>query len=452
MNGRRWRWGLIGLLTAVAVGLLGCGWRWWEVQRDREAMAEIEEEIENGRPGTAARDLAVLLGRRPDSDEAIYLLGVCESARGRTQAASEAWSRVAPDSAFAARAIFGLIDLEMERGRFAEAERIVENALRDPLVDSSSLPILLGPLYCNQGRLEETLRLLESRWDHLNESREGASEAAINLVRAHIDLPTNSVSTDVVRSILDHAAEMAVDDDRVWLGKANLAIRVGAYDEAAHWIEACLRKRPADIPVWRARLQWAMASGRLAEAMEAVKRLPVSAESPALVARLAAWLAAQRKDPVAERRALEQLIAIDPEDFAAFDRVAELLAHQGQSGPAIELKHRKHEIERLRGRYLQLHKRYQPWRDSAEMSVLAEQLGRRFEARAFAVVAAVAHPDDDNLQRRSANLGRSKPNIDGKGTTVADTLASAFDSAIGASNRTPPAPLSQVTVHEESRP
>ena len=52
--------------------------------------------------------------------------------------------------------------------------------------------------------------------------------------------------------ISNQAASLAPDDDRVWLGRANLAIRTGAYDEAKRWLDACLKRRPEDVPVWRA--------------------------------------------------------------------------------------------------------------------------------------------------------------------------------------------------------
>src|SRR3954470_22511382 len=115
------RWGLLLLLAVVAGGLLSwAGWKWWEVRRSRRALAEIEEEIDNGRHGTAARKLIALLARQPDSDEALYLLGTCEMARGRTEAADTAWARVPPDSPFAPRAILGRMQLQMERGRLAD--------------------------------------------------------------------------------------------------------------------------------------------------------------------------------------------------------------------------------------------------------------------------------------------------------------------------------------------
>ena len=44
----------------------------------------------------AAKDLLELLDRNPGSDEALYLLGTCEKARGRTAAAAEAWAKISP--------------------------------------------------------------------------------------------------------------------------------------------------------------------------------------------------------------------------------------------------------------------------------------------------------------------------------------------------------------------
>ena len=61
-DARRWRPAL--LLAAIAGGLLWEGWRWWEFRQSRKAMAEIEQELEDGRHGTAARNLIALLARQ----------------------------------------------------------------------------------------------------------------------------------------------------------------------------------------------------------------------------------------------------------------------------------------------------------------------------------------------------------------------------------------------------
>jgi tetratricopeptide (TPR) repeat protein len=386
-------------------------------------MAEIEEDIENGRHASAGRKLVSLMDWQPNSDEALFLLGTCEMARRRTKAAAEAWSRVPPDSRFAPQAILGAMQIEMDRGQFAEAEEIVRHALDDPRIDGSSLPILLGPVYCQQGRGEETLRLIESRWKALDQAGEGSSEPAINLVRAHIDLRLSPVPSEVIRSALDLAGRLAPNDDRVWLGRANLAIRAGSYNEAAGWLDRCLKRRPDDGPVWRARLDWAVAADRVAEAREALKHLPSELSSPAQIDKLAAWFAAHRGDVESEQRALEHVIALDPADFAASDRLAELALKHGQPDLAAQLRRTRTGIETLMTRYQKLHARRQPSRDAAEMARLAEQLGQQFEARAFLTLAVAVEPDRadirDDLDRLNQHANSSKA----PGRTVAEQLA-----------------------------
>jgi predicted Zn-dependent protease len=422
--GRR---GLV-LLAAVVVGLLlWGGWNWWEMRRDRRAFAEIEEEIENGRHGIAARKLTDLLARRPGSDEALYVLGTCEHARGRNEQAAQAWARVQPGSRFAPQAILGRMQLEMEHGRLAEAERLITDALADPRIDGSSLPILLGPIYCQQGRQDETLRLLEVRWDRLNQAGEGASEPAINLVRAHIDLQQRPIPAEVIRAALDQAARLAPEDDRIWLGKANLAIRVGAHEEAAQWLDACLRRRPDDFAIWRARLGWALATNRVPEAQEAMKRLLARESTPAQVQRLAAWLAARRGDLASERRALERLVEADPADFAALDRLADLLAREGHPASVADVRRTKDEIDQHRARYQKLYARNQPLRDAAEMARLAEKLGRSFEAKVWLTVAAAVDPDRKDFRADLARLTQRDQTNSWPGRTLADVVAAELD-------------------------
>ena len=325
----------------------------------------------------------------------------------------------------------------MERGRFSEAEQIIRGALDDPRVNANSLPILLGPSYCHQGRQEETLRLIETRWEALNQAGEGDSELAINLVRAHLDLQQRPIPIEVIRSVLDQAASLAPDDDRIWLGKANLAIRVGSYEEAKRWIDECLRRRPEDIPIWRARLDWAVATNQVLAANEALKHLPVVGSTPAEVLRLAAWLATRRGDRDAERQALERLIAVDHADLAALERLAELAVQDGQPARAGELRTRIGEIHQLEARYMKLYQRNQPRRDAVEMANLAEQLGQVFEAKAFLTVGTAVHPDREDLRLRLDKLERSEPPRDPKGRFLADVLATQSESATNSSASSP---------------
>jgi len=373
-------------------------------------LKAIKGEIEGGRYALAARDLRSLLAWSSNTAGARYLLGSCERSRGNRDAAAEAWAQVPPASRFAVAALLGRMELDVERGRFADAERLIHQALADPRIDASELALKFGSVYGREGRVEEAQKLIEAAWATLNEAGKGASEPAIILVRLHIELPSQTYSVEEIRSILDQAGRLAPEDDRVWLGKANLAIRIGSHDEAGRWLDACLRSHPDDVSVWRSRLDWAMASNRLEEALEAMRRLPSVEETPARAQRRAAWLAARGGDRKAERRALEYVIVDDPTDFAAFDRLLELAIQDSQPTVADELRCKKSEIQRLEARYQRLYRRNQPTRDAEEMAHLAEQLGRWFEARGFLTVATAVNPDREDLRDDLARINQRTPN------------------------------------------
>ncbi|GAC1473707.1 MAG: hypothetical protein NVSMB9_22810 [Isosphaeraceae bacterium] len=402
-------------------------WRWWNFQSYQRAMTQIQEEMDNGRNAVAASALNALLAWKPDSDEAIFLLGTCEMARGRIEAADRAFARVRPDSRFTPQAILGRLQLRMGQGRYAAAEEVVRDALNDSRVDRAGLPLLLGPLYFQEGRLEETLRLVEKNWEALNGAGEGSSEQAINLARTHGELRTNPVPTEVIRAALDQAGRSAPEDDRVWLGKANLAIGDGSYDAASNWLDACRKRRPQDVPVWRARLNWAMATKSVAAAREALEHLPAEDWSPAGIQKLAAWLAARRGDVGSERRALETLLDADPADLEALDRLAELAAKDGQKERAAALVREKAEIGRLQARYDKLYRRNQPARDAAEMGRLAARLGRGFEARAFLTLATAMDADNKDLRNELSRLDRASQETLKPGATLAEVLSARLD-------------------------
>ncbi|MGO9471599.1 MAG: tetratricopeptide repeat protein [Isosphaeraceae bacterium] len=418
-----WRWLLP--LGVLAVGLLGAGgWRWSEASRYRAALAEAKVDIRAGRHTTAARKLNDLLTWKPACDEAFYLLGTCEQAKGHVEAAQKAWLRVPPGSPFWSQAILGLIELEVDRGRFAEAERLVENALQGRRLEGSDLPILLGPLYCRQGRLEEAKRVVESRWIHLRDQGEGASEKALTLVRLHIELDRKPVPVELIRSVVDEAHRRAPEDDRVWLGKARLAIRMHAYDEAARWLDDCSKWRPNDVAVWRARLDWALATNRLETVREALKHVPAATAAPAQVPRLAAWLAARQGDAAAESRALERVVGIDPADVPAHNRLIELALQQGHIERAEKLRRQAAEIHQLEALYNKRFDRNQPLRDAALMAGIAERLGRGFEARVFLTVAIAVDPGRDDLRRDLERLDQHAKAANREGRSLADAFAS----------------------------
>jgi enediyne biosynthesis protein E4 len=387
-------------------------------------MAEIQLAMESGRNGWAARELRAFLATRPGSDRAAYLLGVCEKARARAESALEAWRQVPPDSQWAGLAILGSMELQIERGRLADAEQLVMQAMNDPRLDHFGLRTLLVPEYVKQGRFAEAERLIEEWWGILEDAGGGTWEQAINLAQLHMEILWKIETVETLRSYFDQASGMAPDDDRVLLGKANLAIRNRSFVDAKRWLEACLHRRPEDAAVWRARLSWAMAANRLVELHEALEHLPVAESTPAQINRLAAWLAAHRGDFDAERQALERLLADDPADLEALDRLAEFAVKEGDQARAAELRDRKAKIQQLNDRYRKLYDRNQPSRDAPEMARLAEQLGRVFEARLFLSAAIEEEPDRADFRSHFARLCKRAETVTGQGRTLAELFAS----------------------------
>jgi enediyne biosynthesis protein E4 len=427
---RRWR--LVAALAVVAGLLLWAGWKWWEIQSYRRAMAEIDYDMGAGRHALAARKLAAILARNPRSDDAAYLLGKCEKARGRIDEASLAWARVPPGSSFAYSAIEDRIQLQIDRGQLADAEQVIVDMLKDSRFDGLDLPGAFVPIYLAQGRVEEAKRLIEVRWNRINDHGDGALEQAINLVRAYVDLRGKTTSIEATRALLDDAARLAPKDDRISLGRANLAIRTGSYEEAARWLESCRQRRPDDLAVWRARLDWAIAAGRMSDARAAMEHLPAVDFTQPHVQRLAARFAARQGNTAAERLALKGVIAADPTDFVALARLAELEVKSGHPEVAAELSRKKTDVERLQARYQKLHERYQPERDAAEMAALAEQLGSLFEARAFLTVAVAANPDRSSFRKDLARISQNFRPDDQPGRTLVDLFDAELD-ALGKS-------------------
>ena len=415
------------LLFLVVGGVFFSSWKWSEVQHHRQTLAEIENEIVSGLHGSAARKLKSILAQQPNSAEALYLLGTLEMARGRPDAASEAWARVPPGSACAPQAIEASVQANIALGRLAEAERIFNEARDDPRIDTSSMSLLLAPVLSEHGRVEEALRMIESCWETLNRVGDGNSELAIKLVRSHVDLRRRSVSIQAAGEALERASRLAPDDDRIWLARANLAIRAGSYDEAARLIDACLERRPEDPTAWHARLDWALAANRVAGAREALEHLPANLSTPALIHKLTAWFAARRGEVESERRALERVTAVDPADFFALDRLVLIAEQNGQPDRAEGLRREKAGIEKILARYDRLHARHQPKRDAAEMASLAEKLGQRFEATAVLTLAVAVDPNRHDLRSELDRLKARDDTLERHGRTLADLLASESD-------------------------
>jgi tetratricopeptide (TPR) repeat protein len=383
---RRRRWVLLSLVCGGA--LVAGGRAWWADRRYQSAMEEIEAEILAHRYAIACRNLDKLLSWRADPKGGIlYLLGSCELVRGRIQEAGEAWARVLPGSAFSEKAIRGRMRIFHDTGLLASAEEVINKAAADPRNDRTAVLVSLVPILSELGRVDEAEGFIENRWEHLKALGEGALDPAIKLVRQHIELTLKATPVETIRASLEQASKLAHDDDRAWLGRANLAIRTGQLAEAGRLLDACRLRRPEDIPVWQARLNWGMATHQIDVVNEALKHLSTTESNPAKVHRTTAWLAAHRGDVAAERQELELVVEADPADRTALDRLAALAQKDGQPARAAELLRQKAEVDRALARYIKLHDRKQPLRDAAELARLAKQLGRQFESRAFLVIA-----------------------------------------------------------------
>jgi enediyne biosynthesis protein E4 len=422
MNHSRPRWRQV-LALVLAGGLAWFGWTWWNDRRDRLDLLDIKSEMANAHYGIAARRLTELLAQRRSADEAAYLLGICEERRGRYKAAMEAWARVSPGSSFSHPAIQASMQFAEDSGRFADVERLIMEAAADRRNDGSALRAMLVPLYSQLGRLDEAERLVQTRWAVLNAAGKAGLELAVFQLRLHIVLTLKPNSVDNIRTYLDRAARSAPDDDRVWLGRANLAIRTSNYDEAQQWLNACLERRPDDVPVWRARLRLGMAANRIDIVRQALTHLPAAESTAAQLYRLSAWLSSRRGDIQTERRELQRLVAVDPGDLTALDRLAQLAEKEGQPAHAAELGKKKAEVERLLARYESLYDRKQPIRDALEMAQIGQQIGRTFEARAFLALAISEDPERDDLRRDIGRLTPSTPVVALRRQSLAEALA-----------------------------
>jgi enediyne biosynthesis protein E4 len=391
-------WG-IGLLVGALL-IIG-GWILWTQLRYKQAILEVEDHIAQGRYSAACRNLEALLVQQADVNGGLlYQLGFCELARGHIEATEKAWASIEPGTDFSERAIRGRMLLLQNEGKIAQAERLVIKAANDRRNDRTSLMVLLVPILIDLGRQDEATELIEDRWANLNARGHGALDPAINLLLQHVELTTGVAAIDVVRTLLDEAAKLAPEDDRVSLGRANLAIRTGDTKDAERWLNECEQKRPDDRAVWRARLKWATATERIDAVERAMTHLATVASNSAEQHRTSAWLAGHRGDFAKERSELELLLAADPGDLSAFDRLIDLHVKGGQPALAAEVLQNRNAVRELLGRYMMLHGRKQPIRDAEELARIAEQLGRGFEARGFLTIAVFQEPGRKDLREK----------------------------------------------------
>ncbi len=347
-------------------------------------------------PETARRLLEDASRRWPREGEIAFLLGACEMSLGRPESATEAWSRVPADSPFAPHAALYRARLVLRQDRFAEAEGLLETAMKGGGAHQIEARETLVNLYKLQGRFDEARALVLGAW--------GQYPNPGGLIKELETLSSNRpVGLDVVHSALEKASRNAPDDDRIWLGWANLAARSGKFDEAKRRLEACLERRPGDAAVWRGWLDWSLAAQDEAELERAIRHLPPDRLTPPEVLSLRAWFAARAGDAAGERRFQEEMVAREPGNLRALQRLADLALADGQADRAARLRERRAELNRVKFEYENKVLKLDP-REAPEAARMAERLGRYFEAQALWTVAARSDPGNSEAREATDRL------------------------------------------------
>jgi len=374
-------------ILSLVGGLAWVGARIAAEDRFLNTLAQARSDARRGRFEAARSVLLALPAWRLDDPEAADLLATSEHAAGRYEAALVAWSRIPPDSPLSASAaLWRARTLAGNLGRYAEAEAILERALRTGGKLRIEIAHTLWQLYFYQLRLDDMRRLSrETRADWPDPPAE---------LRDLWLIDDATVLVNEIREAVETAATRAPEDDRVWLAQAGLDRLDGRWEDAARRLDACLRRRPDDPAVWLAKLRLARASADPEAVKQALGHLPADAllESEALDLR--AWLAASRKDLDDQRRTLERRIAVGPADPSAFDALAVLAWEAGRKDQAAELRKRKADLDAAKDQYRRLLANRVPVDSLEELARLAESLGRGFEAEGWWSLVRRNRPDD----------------------------------------------------------
>jgi tetratricopeptide (TPR) repeat protein len=407
-------------LQTALILILGIGAAAWggvravEARRLRATLDRAKQEIEAGLYGTAWKRLTGLPPGWTAEGEVAYQLGLCERHRGRHAAAMAVWERVPPDSPFAVPAAVERIRLTIDWGRLTRAESLLPDALRRASgAERGELFRLWEQLYRLEGRVDDARRVVLASW--------ASADSPAAVMQELYRLDTMDLSPDLTRGFLEAAD---ADDDRVWLGRGNLAVRAGRFDEAARWLDACSRRRPNDPAVWRARLELVRATGDAEGAWRALDHLTADDVSPVELLRLRAWLAARLGDGPAERAALLALVEQEPGDTAALDRLAALAAEAGAAAEVDRLRSRAVRMGDLKERYRRL-SQTDTIDDPAELANLAGILGRRIEARGWALIRdGKAKPSRPGASReREGLVPEGSGDVPASGRSLAELCA-----------------------------
>jgi hypothetical protein len=404
----RWLWLWLALGLAGLVAVCG-GFAWIEGRRCQGELVRAKGEMASGLHHLARQRLADVAARRPSWSEAAYQLGVCEDVLEHPAAALEAWTRVAQDSSFYAKAVLGRVRILTSTGRLWPAETLLQSLHVASGPDRVQARQTFEHLLRLEGRVQEARELIVESWID-------APDPAQVLRRLYI-LEDAAFPLDYVKSAL---AAGDPEDDRVWLGKANLAIWTGEFATAAKGLDACEKRRPDDQPVWLARLALAVATRDVDTARRAIGRLHLRYFLPCEVCRLGAWLTSFGENRDAERRALNDLVAIEPGNANAWARLAELAVEAKDRASGESFRRKQAEATALRERYTKLVMSDDRSAHIEDLERTAQELGRLLEARGWKLIResrAAAEPlwprdlIDRRLRQPAEMLASSIPEL-----------------------------------------
>src|SRR5207244_709747 len=129
------------------------------------SLEQAKARIAAGSPADARRLLADAAARWPGQGEVVFLLGACEQALGRPEAAEAVWSRVPPDSPYTGHAAMFRVRLALKRDRLALAEELLPTALRASGSHAIEARETLVALFRLEGRFAEMRPLVRDGWD-----------------------------------------------------------------------------------------------------------------------------------------------------------------------------------------------------------------------------------------------------------------------------------------------
>ncbi len=347
-----------------------------ETRRQRTELTQAETEIAAGRYSSARQRLAALAAWTAQ-DEVAYQLGVCEEKLGRNEAALAAWGRVSSGSVRAAAATVGRSRLLRAMGRLSEAEVVLRDAWRpgDPAVQEVARE--LETIARIEGRKLDARSIIVQSWY-------GSNDPSLVIKRLFTLDEVTNMPTDFIRQALAPALE--ADDDRAWLGQANLALWEGRLDDASRLLAQCRKRNPDDQPVWVATLNLAMATGDFTLGKAAVGHIRSQPFLGAEILHIQAWLAGGEGSPQREAKLLEATLEQDPGNALARDRLAELALASGQTDRAQQLRLKQAEMNALRVRYATLLKADERTKHIDELLDLATRIGRQIDARGWRLI------------------------------------------------------------------